>query len=80
MKNITKKYTNGEVTIVWQPALCVHSAKCFLGLPSVFDPTKRPWINPQGADTQKIVNQVKRCPFGALSYYLNKEENNPQKP
>lgn len=80
MKSITKKYTNGEVTIVWQPALCVHSAKCFLGLPSVFDPTKRPWINPQGADTQRMIDQVKECPSGALSYFLNKEENKSQKP
>jgi uncharacterized Fe-S cluster protein YjdI len=74
MKSITKKYTNGDVTIVWQPALCVHSAKCFLGLPGVFDPTKRPWINPQGTDTRRMIEQVNQCPSGALSYYLNSEE------
>lgn len=78
MKDITKKYTNGEVTILWQPALCVHSAKCFLGLPLVFDPTQRPWVNPQGAETQKMINQVKQCPSGALSYYLNKGNDKPK--
>ncbi|MCI0404723.1 MAG: (4Fe-4S)-binding protein [candidate division Zixibacteria bacterium] len=74
MKDITRKYTNGEVTILWQPALCFHSAKCFLGLPSVFDPTKRPWVNPEGADMQRMIEQVKQCPSGALSYFLNGEE------
>ena len=74
MKDIAKKYTNGEVTILWQPALCVHSAKCFLGLPAVFDPTKRPWVNPLGADTQRMIEQVGQCPSGALSYFLNNEK------
>lgn len=70
-KQITKKYTNGEVTVVWQPHLCIHSAICFKGLPTVFDPRKRPWVTPEGADTETIVTQVKACPSGALSFYMN---------
>ena len=71
MKDITRKYTNGEVTVVWKPALCIHSGVCFTGLPTVFDPRVRPWVNVDGADTARIVNQVKRCPSGALSYFKN---------
>ena len=71
MKDITKKYTNGEVTIVWKPEMCIHSAICFKGLGKVFDPQKRPWITPEGANTESIIDQVKKCPSGALSYYLN---------
>lgn len=71
MKDITKKYTNGEVTIVWKPDTCIHSALCFKGLGEVFDPQKRPWITPEGASTERIIDQVKKCPSGALSYYLN---------
>jgi hypothetical protein len=26
MKDITKHYTNGEVTIVWKPAACIQTA------------------------------------------------------
>ncbi|MBX2947531.1 MAG: (4Fe-4S)-binding protein [Cyclobacteriaceae bacterium] len=73
MKDITKKYTNGEVTIVWKPDQCIHSAICFRGLGNVFDPQKRPWVNPQGASTEQIVVQIKKCPSGALSYYMNEE-------
>jgi uncharacterized Fe-S cluster protein YjdI len=73
MKDITKKYTNGEVTIVWQPRFCVHSTICFKGLGEVFDPRKRPWITPEHATTEQIINQVKQCPSGALSYYMNRD-------
>ncbi|SMO73371.1 (4Fe-4S)-binding protein [Solitalea koreensis] len=70
-EKVHKEYTNGEVTVVWQSGKCVHSAICFHGLPSVFDPRKKPWVTPEGADTKTIVEQVKRCPSGALSYYMN---------
>lgn len=73
MKDITKKYTNGKVTVVWQPTMCIHSAICFRGLPDVFNPKARPWITPEGASTEEIVAQVKKCPSGAISYYLNQE-------
>lgn len=74
-RKITKKYTNGEVTVVWQPDKCIHSTLCFTGLPQVFNPRERPWVKPEGAATQQIIDQVKRCPSGALSYFMNDEEN-----
>ncbi|MFY8037102.1 MAG: (4Fe-4S)-binding protein [Cyclobacteriaceae bacterium] len=79
MKDITKKYTNGEVTVVWKPNECIHSTICFKGLGEVFDPSKRPWITPEGATTEKIIEQVKKCPSGALSYYLNRDEDDKVK-
>ena len=73
MKDITKKYTNGEMTIVWKPGLCIHSGNCFNGLGEVFNPRERPWITMEGSTTDKIIQQVKKCPSGALSYFLNSE-------
>lgn len=73
MKDVTKKYTNGEVTIVWKNAQCIHSTLCWKGLREVFNPTERPWIKPEGAGTQAIIEQVKKCPSGALSYFMNNE-------
>jgi uncharacterized Fe-S cluster protein YjdI len=73
MKDITKNYSNGEVTIVWKPALCQHSGICVLGLGEVFHPKSNPWITPENASTQQIVDQVKKCPSGALSYFMNAE-------
>ena len=74
MKDITKRYSNGEVTVIWQPAKCIHSMNCFKGLPQVFDPNKRPWVDEKGAGTKEIVNQIDKCPSGALSYSMNNQE------
>jgi uncharacterized Fe-S cluster protein YjdI len=74
-KHITKKYSNGQVTVVWQPHMCIHSAICFRNLPQVFDPRKRPWVTPEGASTEAIVAQVEQCPSGALSYVMEQADN-----
>jgi uncharacterized Fe-S cluster protein YjdI len=73
MKDITRKYTNGEVTIVWKPSICVHSTICFTGLPEVFKPMERPWVKPENSTTERMIEQVKKCPSAALSYYMNNE-------
>jgi uncharacterized Fe-S cluster protein YjdI len=62
-----KLYSNGDVTVVWQPDLCRHTGICFRGLPGVFDPRRRPWIVMANSDTATIAAQVERCPSGALS-------------
>ncbi len=67
MKEVIKRYSNDEVTVVWQPSKCIHSKKCFHGLPQVFDPGNRPWVNIKGGSTTAIIDQVKACPSGALS-------------
>ncbi|MDN5200869.1 (4Fe-4S)-binding protein [Fulvivirgaceae bacterium BMA10] len=66
-KEIRKEYSNGEVTVIWQPHLCIHSGICVKGLASVFQPKEKPWIKMDGASTQAIIDQVKQCPSGALS-------------
>ncbi|HEV7781903.1 MAG TPA: (4Fe-4S)-binding protein [Chitinophagaceae bacterium] len=69
----TLKYTNDEVTIVWKPKTWIHSTICWKGLTEVFNPKERPWIKMGGASTERIIEQVRQCPSGALSYYLNAE-------
>ncbi len=71
----TKKYVNGDLAIIWKPDVCIHSAICFRGLPNVFNPKERPWIEPLAATKDEIINQIKKCPSGALSYELSKNNN-----
>jgi uncharacterized Fe-S cluster protein YjdI len=67
----THKYSNGEVTVIWKPKMCQHSKICWMNLRTVFDPFIKPWINMDGATTERIIAQVKDCPSGALSYEMN---------
>jgi uncharacterized Fe-S cluster protein YjdI len=75
--NIVKKYSNGNVTIIWKPALCIHSAICWKqpeGLPAVFNPAERPWIKPEAADSETLIKHVKKCPSGALSFSIENSD------
>ncbi len=67
MAQKTHHYSNREITVVWKPDVCIHSAICFKGLAGVFDPRRKPWIDMTQAETQQIIEQVKKCPSGALS-------------
>ncbi len=80
MAQLTHHYTNGEITIIWKPALCIHSGICFKGLPEVFDPRRRPWIEADKSSTENIINQVKKCPSGALSFVMNDEKSGNDQP
>ena len=69
-KDLTKEYSNGEVTIVWKNSLCKHAAECVKNNPDVIKPKEKPWIVPENSTTEAIINTVKKCPSGALTYYL----------
>jgi putative redox protein len=62
------KYPNDEITVLWKPEFCQHSGRCWSQLPEVFDYKKKHWITPTGASTEKIIEQIKKCPSGALGY------------
>ena len=66
-KEITKSYSNEDITVIWKPHICIHSKRCWKELKEVFDPAARPWVNMEGATTERIRDQVNNCPSGALS-------------
>ncbi|HEY1044878.1 MAG TPA: (4Fe-4S)-binding protein [Bacteroidia bacterium] len=81
-KQITKKYIKDDLTIVWQPHKCIHSTVCWkeaTGLPQVFDPRVKPWIQPENASKETIMMQIEKCPSGALSYILGETEQTQSK-
>ena len=67
----THHYRNEDITVVWKPELCIHSGICAQGLADVFNPRRKPWIILDNATTQQIIEQVKKCPSGALSIEHN---------
>ena len=63
-----KDYVGDGITVHWEPAICQHSERCFRGLPSVFDPKARPWVDAMGAPADEIAAVVDTCPSRALTY------------
>lgn len=68
-----KEYEGKDISISYNAALCYHAAKCVSNLPAVFDVNFRPWINPDKSDRESIINTIKKCPSGALSYKIGDE-------
>jgi putative redox protein len=69
------RYANDKITVEWKPEFCQHSGRCFTQLPEVFDPKVKKWINPNGADAERIKEQVEKCPSGALRFVYNDERD-----
>jgi uncharacterized Fe-S cluster protein YjdI/CDGSH-type Zn-finger protein len=54
------------VTISYTPALCTHAAQCQARAAQVFDPKKKPWIQPENGTLNAILDVIAACPSGAL--------------
>lgn len=63
----SKEYTNGEITIIWDAEKCKHSGICVKTLPQAYNPKDRPWIKMDKATSAEFIDQVAKCPSGALS-------------
>jgi uncharacterized Fe-S cluster protein YjdI len=73
METYDNEYTNGEITVTFEPKKCIHAEKCAKGLSEVFRTTVLPWIDLEGAETGQIIDQIKKCPSGALHFCYNSE-------
>ena len=61
-------YVGRSVVVIYDESLCQHSEKCCARLPAVFNRDKNPWIEPDQASAQLLLNAVKGCPSNALSF------------
>lgn len=73
MAKLLQVYEHGEISVSFNTRRCIHAAECVRHLPSVFDPSARPWVRPENADAATIIATVHRCPTGALSVSRNGE-------
>lgn len=61
-------YTGEGITVTWDKTRCLHVAECVLGLRSVFDTSKTPWVQPDNEPVNQVASVIHRCPTGALHY------------
>lgn len=63
-----KIYASDGIDVSFDPAKCIHAARCVAGSPEVFRPAERPWIQPANAAPEALAATIARCPTGALRY------------
>lgn len=61
-------YSSDSIEVTYNAKRCIHAAACVHGLPTVFDPEKRPWVSPEAASAEDVATVISRCPTGALQY------------
>lgn len=72
MPKRVQSYATPEITVTFDPNVCIHSGVCVRGLPLVFDVRRKRWIQPEHAAADEVAAQVDRCPSGALHYSRGK--------
>src|SRR4029077_2023096 len=71
------RYAGKRVTIYDNRSLCAHAGYCTVSLKEVFRYGEEPWIAPDGAAVEKVIQTIRKCPSGALSYALDGVEAQP---
>ena len=69
-----KMFSNDDITVTYEAWICTHAEKCARELSEVFRDSVIPWINLDGTETTRIIKQIKRCPSGALKYFVNEKK------
>jgi uncharacterized Fe-S cluster protein YjdI len=63
-------YEIDEISVSFDPNICIHSGVCIRGLPEVFDVKRKHWIRPELASAEEVAAQIRLCPSGALQYRM----------
>ena len=71
-------YVGKRITVHDNRGICSHAGHCTDSLSAVFRLGEEPWIDPDGATVQAIIDTIKKCPSGALSYTVEGVEQRDQ--
>lgn len=68
-------YETTDITVTYDPNVCIHSGVCVRTLPLVFDVSRKRWIAPDAASAEDVAAAVRKCPSGALQYRLAEKKS-----
>ena len=75
-EELIQEYKGEKLTITFNRSICSGAANCVQQLPEVFSVKgSTAWISPDEADLESIIQTIKTCPSGALSYTINDKVN-----
>ncbi len=66
-----ESYAGKRIAIHDNRSICAHAGICTDTLKAVWRLKEEPWIDPDGAEPAAIIETIRRCPSGALSYSLD---------
>ena len=61
-------YDSDDIQVQYERQRCIHAEECIRRLHTVFDSSKRPWIQPANERAESIAETIQHCPTGALHY------------
>ena len=76
-KDRRESYAGKGITVFDNRGICAHAGYCTDGLKAVFRMREEPWIDPDGATVREIIETIRKCPSGALSYAIDGVEAAP---
>ena len=60
-------YEGGDVTVTYNPRLCSHAAECGRIAGHIFNPSQKPWVQPDKGSRAEVDAVIAACPSGALA-------------
>lgn len=79
MNDTVRLYVGKDIDVTYDAERCIHAAECTRGLPAVFNNSRRPWIDPNGASAEAIAAVIVKCPSGAL-HFIRHDGGSPETP
>lgn len=67
-------YKNREISVSFDAKKCINSQLCAKGLSSVVRNSLLPWNDVDSEESKRILNQIRKCPSGALKAERIKQE------
>jgi len=71
----TNEFKGKQITVLDNSGVCCHAGECVSGSPEVFFSRKegKRISNPDNGDKENIVQTIRKCPSGALTYKIDNE-------
>lgn len=67
-------YKDRDISVTFDAKRCINSQLCAKGLSSVVRNSIIPNSDVEAAESKRILNQIRKCPSGALKAKLHKKE------
>lgn len=68
MSNKKIRFEGSKADVDWDERLCIHIGECGRANNDLFVGGRKPWCQPDDVSPDEVVDVVRRCPTGALTY------------